>query len=149
MKILKGGYAGQNKDSFPFSSTEGQGCYLLHLIRSHGEYQIDGISYEMKEGDCIVIQPGTPYQYHTLDAHFPDDWICFETEEKAPLPSVLTCNLPLRLEHFDRCASLIWQILMENTSSDFTPPHKIPCGRIISKLFFSCSKITWLRPPVH
>ena len=69
-----------------------------------------------------MIQPGTSYQYHTLDAHFPDDWICFETEEKAPLPSVLTCNLPLQLEHFDRCASLIWQILMENTASDFTPP---------------------------
>lgn len=122
MNIQQGGHIRTNEKAFPFSCREGLDCYMLHLLRSGGEYRINHSDYSVKPGYGILITPGTPWFFSCPQDCTGDDWICFLPEKGDPLPSHLAYNAPFLPNDFETCSTLIRQLLTEHSASHFTPP---------------------------
>ena len=63
------------------SRPEGLPNYVLLLIRSCGEFEIDGKSYTVLPGHAVLFAPGTPYSYGNPEGEYQDDWLHFEGPE--------------------------------------------------------------------
>jgi AraC-like DNA-binding protein len=61
------------------SSRQGLGSYLFFLIESgQGSLNYDGISYELREGDCVFIDCKKPYSHTTSKKLWKLDWVHFQ-----------------------------------------------------------------------
>ena len=134
MIILKGCYAGEHENIFPFSCPDGQESYLLHLLQEDGEYWINDIHYPLKAGSGILISPGTPYLFYCPDGNCNDDWFCFQPEKGENLPFSLVYNTPFWPNDFESCSTLVRQILKEN--SILPPPAQLNAAGNINALFY-------------
>lgn len=61
------------------SSRQGLGSYLFFLIESgSGTLIYDGITYSLKEGDCVFIDCRKPYSHTTSKELWKLDWVHFQ-----------------------------------------------------------------------
>lgn len=119
MKILRGGCASRHEASFSISRPVGQDNHVILLLRSKGEYWINGAHYQLNPGYAIILSPHTPYLYHNQNGHLSDDWIHIKLENEEKIKDTLSCNVPFLLDDFETCSTLIRQLLWE---SAYTSP---------------------------
>ena len=62
-RAIQGGCSAAHPRAFHMSRPEGLPNYVLLLIRSCGEFEIDGKSYTVLPGHAVLFAPGTPYSY--------------------------------------------------------------------------------------
>lgn len=114
MKVLRGGYASRHEASFVVSRPYGQKNYVVLLLRSKGEYWINGLHYLLDPGYAVIIAPNTHYFYHNPNGNYADDWLHFQLEEGDSISDYLECNVPFMLNDFEICSTLIRQLLWEH-----------------------------------
>lgn len=121
MKVLRGGCASKHESSFSMSCPCGADDYVLLLLRSEGEFWIDGIEYQLKPGWAVLISPKIPYRYSNSKGSYSDDWLHFMPEKGERIPERLVCNVPFALEDFETCSILMRLLLWENayTSAEY------------------------------
>ena len=98
------------------SRPEGLPNYVLLLIRSCGEFEIDGKSYTILPGHAVLFAPGTPYSYGNPEGEYQDDWLHFEGQEDSRLWELgRIANRPFPVRDPGSCTALIRQILWETS----------------------------------
>lgn len=120
MKVLRGGCASRHETSFMISRPSGQDNHVILLLRSGGEYWINGVHYLLSSGYAIILTPHTPYSYHNPEGCLSDDWIHIKLENDESLNDTLICNEPFLLDEFETCSTLMRQLLWE---SSYTSPQ--------------------------
>lgn len=75
---IKGGCNAKHKKGFHISRPNGLDHYVILIIKSHGEFVINGISGLAAPGNAIVLAPNTPYSYGNPNDSYSDDWLHFE-----------------------------------------------------------------------
>lgn len=128
MRVIRGGCASIHEETFVMSRPYGLDDYVLLLLRSHGEYWIDGNHYLLNPGHAIIIAPGTHYRYCNPLGKYADDWIHFQFDDNETMPAGILCNTPFILDDLETCAILISQLLWEKA---YTSPRYI-CSNINS-----------------
>lgn len=95
---------------------EGLPNYVLLLIRSGGEFEIDGKYYQVQPGYAVIFSPGTPYSYGNPDGEYLDDWLHFEAGEDSRLRDLKrVSDRPFPVRDPGGCTALIRQILWETS----------------------------------
>lgn len=95
MRVIRGGCASIHEETFVMSRPYGLDDYVLLLLRSHGEYWINGNHYLLNPGHAIIIAPGTHYRYYNPLGKYADDWMHFQFDDAETIPSGILCNTPL------------------------------------------------------
>lgn len=75
---IKGGCNTRHKKGFHISRPDGLDHYVILIIKSHGEFIINGLSSLATPGTAIVLAPNTPYSYGNPEDSYSDDWLHFE-----------------------------------------------------------------------
>ncbi len=115
-RAIQGGCGAAHPRAFRMSRPEGLSNYVLLLIRSCGEFEIDGTGYMVLPGHAVVFAPGTPYSYGNSQGEYLDDWLHFEAEEDSRLRELKRIfNRPFPVPDPGSCTALIRQILWETS----------------------------------
>ena len=115
-RTIQGGCGAAHPRAFHMSRPEGLPNYVLLLIRSCGEFEIDGKSYTILPGHAVLFAPGTPYSYGNPEGEYQDDWLHFEGQEDSRLWELRRiANRPFPVRDPGSCTALIRQILWETS----------------------------------
>lgn len=122
--VMRGGCTARHPYPFHLSRMHGIKNYVLLLIHTAVQFQIDGVEISAAPGHAVLIAPQTPYCYYNLSGEYMDDWLHFEYTPD--LPGQITFSLfpptnklfPVR--NMELYSSLIRQLLWEKSSA---PPE--------------------------
>lgn len=78
---IKGGCNTRHQKGFHISRPDGLDHYVILIIKSHGEFIINGLSSLATPGTAIVLAPNTPYSYGNPKDSYSDDWLHFEIHD--------------------------------------------------------------------
>ncbi len=116
INILQGGCGTRHPSPFIMLRNDGLNNYLLLIIRSHGEFTIDQKHYIVEAGHAIIISPKIPYSYHNPKGDYVNDWLHFQFQNPADIPTNLPrLNEPFPIGNHRFYTTFIQQILWENT----------------------------------
>lgn len=122
-RALKGGCNTKQFSSFKMSRPQGLQNYVLLIVKSQGDFVIDGQPYALTPGQAIIFSPYTPYFYQNPQGDYIDDWIHFDLDNPMLLKEKnLKTNIPFSVKQTDLFTILIKQILWENSYS--SPPFQ-------------------------
>lgn len=79
---IKGGCNTRHKKGFHISRPDGLDHYVILIIKSHGEFIINGLTSLATPGTAIILTPNTPYSYGNASDNYSDDWLHFEIHNK-------------------------------------------------------------------
>lgn len=79
--ISRGGYNARHPKPFLMSKPDGLDCPILLIVKSPARFRIGEDRFDVTPGCAIIIQPGTPYQYHDLGEDYKNDWLYFQTTD--------------------------------------------------------------------
>lgn len=79
--ILRGGYNSKHAESFIMSRPKGLTNYLLLIVKSRADFQIENIHFITEPDSAILIPPDTPYRYAGLEKEYKNDWIHFQCSD--------------------------------------------------------------------
>ena len=114
LKAITGGYEARHPSPYQMSRPDGLPNYVLLIIRSCGEFQLDGIIHTAKPGYALVIAPGTPYYYGNPTGDYVDDWIHFSITDCPLGPQIdRIANTPFPIGNTEVYTFCIRQILWE------------------------------------
>ena len=82
-KAIMGGYQSRHPSPYLMSRPDGLSNYVLLIIRSGGEFQLDGYAYTVRPGSALIVAPGTAYYYGKPDGDYVDDWLHFTVSESS------------------------------------------------------------------
>lgn len=126
-QAIKGGCNTKHKKGFQISRPDGLDHYVILIIKSHGEFIINGISSLATPGTAIVLAPNTPYSYGNPIDSYSDDWLHFEIHDNSCFEKYqLLTNQLFSIKNTDVYTFYLRQILWEasygdkNTSSENT-----------------------------
>ncbi|MCR4636723.1 MAG: AraC family transcriptional regulator [Butyrivibrio sp.] len=110
-------YGGSNKvhpEGFMMSRPKGAGHYVILLIRSGGEYNIDGSIQTVPPGSAVILDPKVSYSYSNPKGQYIDDWLHFSFEGDNIISNrKLPLNTFFSLSDIEDPATLLRQILFE------------------------------------
>lgn len=115
-QILKGGCGARHPLSYQMSRPDGLPNYVLLIIRSGGEFIIDGHIFTVSPGQALLLAPGTGYSYQNPHGEYMDDWLHFMPSEEQPF--LLKCpflNVPFPVGNTETFTFFIRQLLWEAT----------------------------------
>ncbi|MBQ8787547.1 MAG: helix-turn-helix domain-containing protein [Oscillospiraceae bacterium] len=122
MKIFSIGYNYDHDDQFLMDRPNGNGCYLLLLIKEHSLFEVNGEKFDVKANSFIIFTPETPCKYRAAEKYYTDDWMFFEPNE-ADVKKFETFGIPLNeivyLGNIDELSQLIHVMAYEHYSSEF------------------------------
>lgn len=113
---ITGGYEARHPSPYQMSRPDGLPHYVLLIIRSRGEFQLDEVPYTALPGYALVIAPGTSYYYGNPQGDYVDDWLHFSVES-CPLKQQLDqlTNVPFPIGNIELYTFCIRQILWERS----------------------------------
>ena len=115
-RAIQGGCGASHPGAYRMYRPEGLPNYVLLLIRSGGEFEIDGKYYQVQPGYAVIFSPGTPYSYGNPDGEYLDDWLHFEAGEDSRLRELKrVSDRPFPVRDPGGCTALIRQILWETS----------------------------------
>ena len=115
-RAIQGGCGASHPGAYRMYRPEGLPNYVLLLIRSGGEFEIDGKYYQVQPGYAVIFSPGTPYSYGNPDGEYLDDWLHFEAGEDSRLRDLKrVSDRPFPVRDPGGCTALIRQILWETS----------------------------------
>lgn len=113
-EAITGGYETRHKSPYHMSRPDGLSNYVLLIIRSGGEFSLDGTAYTARPGDALVIAPGTSYYYGNPKGDYVDDWLHFSVGESALKGRIdEISNIPFPVGNTEVYTFCIRQILWE------------------------------------
>lgn len=77
LSILRGGYNAIHPISFSMSRPNGLDCYLFLIVKSNSRFQIAQNTFYVKTNSAVLIRPGVPYEYHSVEGEYINDWLHF------------------------------------------------------------------------
>lgn len=119
--IIRGGCFSRHSADFIMERPNGLPYYVLLIIKTYAEFDIDGIHKTGKPNNALLIKPNTPYSYKNPYGEYIDDWLHFtccaddlSTFQNIPFHTCFPINNPNIL------TSYLQQMLWENHFS-FSP----------------------------
>ncbi len=112
--ILKGGCDARHPRTYQMSRPEGLPNYVLLIIRSGGDFIINGCLFAVSPGQALLLAPGTSYSYQNPHGEYLDDWLHFMPSEEQPfLQKCPFLNVPFPIGNTERFTFYIRQLLWE------------------------------------
>lgn len=112
--VLNGGYNARHPSTFFLSRPKGLANYVLLIIKTHGEFVINGRSFTAEPGSAVVIDRNTPYRYQNPNGEYADDWLHFEcNEDERFMSSGIVFNEVFPLRNTAKFTLYIQQIIWE------------------------------------
>lgn len=114
IKVIMGGYEAWHPSTYQMSRPNGLPNYVLLIIRTHGEFLMNDMSYIADARSALVISPKTSYYYGNPHGDYIDDWMHFEIKEcelKQQLDRI--ANVPFPISNMESYTLYIRQILWE------------------------------------
>lgn len=113
-KAIMGGYQSRHPSPYLMSRPDGLSNYVLLIIRSGGEFQLDGYAYTVRPGSALIVAPGTAYYYGKPDGDYVDDWLHFTVSESSLAQRIRRmANTPFSVGNMELYTFCIRQILWE------------------------------------
>jgi len=75
--VIRGGCFSRHSPGFIMERPHGVPYYVLLIIKTYAELEIEGVPRVCKPDSALLIKPGTPYSYKNPDGVYADDWIHF------------------------------------------------------------------------
>ena len=122
MRIGAIGYNYEHDNTFYMDRPNGNGCYLLLLIKTHSLFEVNGESFDVKPNSFILFTPETPCKYRAAEKYYTDDWMFFEpddTDKKKFEDYGIPLNEIVYLGNIDELSQLIHVMAYEHYSSEF------------------------------
>lgn len=118
-KAIMGGYETRHPRPYLMSRPDGLAHYVLLIIRSGGEFLLDGTVYTVRPGSALVIAPGTSYSYGNPQGDYVDDWLHFSLTEPSRAERIRRmANTPFPVGNMELYTFCIRQILWELSYGD-------------------------------
>ncbi|MCI9338206.1 MAG: helix-turn-helix transcriptional regulator [Lachnospiraceae bacterium] len=114
IKAIRGGYETRHPIGYRMYRPNGLPHHALLIIRSHGEYDLNGVSHVAEPGYALLLAPNTPNHYGNPNGNYVDDWLHFSIDGcpmKEELDSI--SNVPFPIGNIDLYTFCIRQILWE------------------------------------
>lgn len=80
--IIRGGCFSRHSSDFIMERPHGLPYYVLLIIKTHAEIDVDGIHKICTPNSALLIRPDTPYRYKNPNGEYIDDWIHFTCTRK-------------------------------------------------------------------
>ncbi len=121
INIIAGGTNFRHPTPFKLSRPNGFNHYVLLLIKSDCEFQIEDVTYSLPANCAVIIKPNTSYSYHNPKGEYVNDWLHFDVSED--LSPILNTIIPLG--DIDVCSRILKQIFWEHsyTLSQYAPDN--------------------------
>lgn len=117
--VLTGGNNARHPSTFFMSRPKGLSNYVLLIIKTHADFELDGRTFVAEPGSAVLIDRNTPYHYHNPKGDYADDWLHFEcTEDEYFRSSGVVFNVVFPLRNPARFSLMIQQLLWEK---NYTP----------------------------
>ena len=115
MKAIIGGYETRHPSTYQMSRPNGLPHYVLLIIKTHGEFYLNGTSFSADSGDALLISPEIPYYYGNPHGDYVDDWIHFEIKDrelKKQIDSIANAPFPIgNAESYTLCIrQILWEL---------------------------------------
>ncbi len=75
--IIRGGCFSRHSAGFIMERPNGLPYYVLLIIKTCAEFDIDGSHIICKPNSALLIKPNTPYSYKNPNGEYIDDWLHF------------------------------------------------------------------------
>ena len=122
MKIGSIGYNYEHDNTFYIDRPNGNGCYLLLLIKTHSLFEVNGEKFDVKPNSYILFTPETQCKYRAAEKYYTDDWLFFEPTE-AEINKIKEYGIPfdelVYLGNIDELSQLVHVMAYEHYSSEF------------------------------
>lgn len=116
MEIIKGGCGTRHPSNYRMSRPEGLTNYVILVIRTSGEFQINGRHHDVSPGHALILAPNTPYFYGNPKGEYMDDWLHFNLDDTSFFQKHgLSTNEPFPIGNTEMFTSFIRQILWEKS----------------------------------
>ena len=120
-KVITGGCNSKHPHTYKMSRPNGLTNYVLLIIRTSGDFDINGKKYEVTPGQALIISPNTPYSYGNPAGEYIDDWLHFMPEDSESFKKCYNIiNEPFPIGNTELFTFLIKQVLWE---SNYTLPQ--------------------------
>ena len=75
--IIRGGCFSRHSSDFIMNRPNGLPYYVLLIIKSYSELEIEGQRMTCRPDSALLIRPDTPYSYQNPNGEYIDDWLHF------------------------------------------------------------------------
>lgn len=75
--VIRGGCFSRHSSDFIMERPHGLPYYVLLIMKTYAELNIEGIHKTCKPNSALLIKPDTPYSYKNPNGEYIDDWIHF------------------------------------------------------------------------
>ena len=117
--VLNGGFTTRHPKTYRMSRPNGLTNYVLLIIRTSGEFDIDGTQYSVTPGQALILAPNTPYAYGNAEGEYIDDWLHFMPEDASAFEMAYPMiNRPFPIGNTELFTFMIKQVLWENSYTD-------------------------------
>ena len=121
MKIGAIGYNYEHDDKFYMDRPNGNGCYLLLIIKTPSLFEVGDEKINVKANSCILFTPEMPCKYRAAEKYYTDDWMFFEPDE-AEVKKISAYGIPFNeivfLGNTEELSQLIHVMAYEHYSSE-------------------------------
>lgn len=142
--ISSGGYNSRHPKDFTMSRPNGLAHYLLLIVKCPALFRIGKEEVKTESNCAMLIRPHIPYQYHSINGEYTDDWLHFDCDDPHfPENTSLLFHRPIPLDSVVRYTLFIQQIMWEHNyaSSDFrTADINMLMGVLLNNLSQSLQK---------
>ena len=114
--ILKGGCDARHPSTYRLSRPEGMGLsnYVLLIVKTAGEFDINGNHYSVSSGQAIIFSPYSSCYYGNPKGEYIDDWLHFDFDSHTAFEQICPItDVPFKIGQTDGYTLLIKQILWE------------------------------------
>lgn len=117
IRALTGGCRTYHPSTYRMSRPNGLPNYILLIIRSHGEFLINGRHFTVSPGYAVIFAPNTGYFYGNPDGDYIDDWLHFDVADSPELQKGLLSmsNEPFPIDNRELFTFCIQHILIETS----------------------------------
>lgn len=114
IQAIIGGCETRHPSTFQMSRPKGLPNYLLLIVRTHGEFQVNGEFFSVAPSQAIILAPNTPYSYGNPNGNYIDDWLHFNIQQSSYEQKLLEMsNKPFPIDNQNLFTFCIRQILWE------------------------------------
>lgn len=122
--VTLGGCNTRHPETFLMSRPKGLNHYVLLIIKCHANLRIVDTEFNVTPHCALIIDRNTPYQYHSNDGEYIDDWMHFDCSDHNYLSHMgISFHKPIPLGNLTSFSFYIQQILWEKNYSPIEHKH--------------------------
>ncbi len=121
MEIYSIGYNYEHDNTFYMDRPNGNGCYLMLLIKTPSLFEIGGKKINVKANSFIMFTPDMPCKYRAAEKYYTDDWMFFTLNED-DVDKIKSYGIPFNeivyLGNIDELSQIFHVMAYEHYSSE-------------------------------